>query len=312
MEIIRVREKIYHDLNCPSVALGNFDGVHLGHQAILAKAIKTAHEKGRDAVVYTFDPHPRLVLNKAPEVPAITTQREKAEILEHLGIDVLILAEFSQEFASQGPVEFAQNILKEELGARHIMIGENYRFGSNRAGNAETLKEMAPEMGFKVHVISPVTVGGKRVSSSRIREHLLQGEIREANELLGREFTVEGRVIHGHHRGKQLGFPTANIKPDQKLHPPQGVYAVFCRLHEKMVPGVMNIGYNPTFGNRKVSYETHVLDFNEDLYGETVKVYLVERLRSEMKFTGVDGLKAQIGMDVARARGMLALYPRIP
>jgi riboflavin kinase / FMN adenylyltransferase len=312
MEIIRVREKIYHDLNSPSVALGNFDGVHLGHQAILKKTISIAHEKGRDAVVYTFDPHPRVVLNKAPEVPAITTASEKAEILEHFGVDVLILAEFSPEFASQTAHDFVQNILKEELGARNIMIGENYRFGSKRAGNADTLREMASEMGFKVHVIAPVTMGDKRVSSSRIREHLLQGEIRQANELLGREFTVEGRVVHGHHRGKKLGFPTANIKPDLKLHPPQGVYAVYCRFGGKTLPGVMNIGHNPTFGNRKVSYEAHILDFDEDLYGETVKVYLVERLRSEMKFTGPDELKTQIALDVARGRGILALYPRIP
>ncbi|MEW6352078.1 MAG: bifunctional riboflavin kinase/FAD synthetase [Thermodesulfobacteriota bacterium] len=312
MEIIRVREKIYHDLKSPSVALGNFDGVHLGHQAILRKTVRTAHEKGRDAVVYTFDPHPRVVLNAAPEVPAITTAREKAEILEHLGIDVLILAEFSLEFAAQTPQEFVQNILKEELGAEHILIGENYRFGSKRSGNAETLKEMGHDMGFKVHVIPPVIVRDKRVSSSRIREHLLKGEIREANELLGREFTVEGRVIHGHHRGKKLGFPTANIKPDQKLHPPQGVYAVYCRIGVEMLPGVMNIGHNPTFGNRKVSYEAHVLDFAKDLYGQTLKIYLVERLRSEMKFDGVDQLKEQIRRDAERCRGILALYPSIP
>lgn len=312
MEIIRVREKIYQHFNAPSVALGNFDGVHLGHQEIIRQTVRTAHAKSREAIVYTFDPHPRLVLGIAPDIPRITTPRERADILEYLGIDVLILAEFTKEFAQQSPDEFVTNVLAEELGVRHIFIGENYRFGKGRAGTPHTLKQMAPALGFTVHVITPVMVGNMPVSSSRTREHLMRGEIAEANTLLGREFTIEGRVIHGHHRGKGLGFPTANIKPEVKLHPPEGVYAVYCRVGDTFYPAVMNIGYNPTFQDRRVQYEVHILDFDQEIYGQIIRVYLVERLRSEVKFESIDQLKDQICRDVEQSRGILTGRPTIP
>lgn len=312
MEIIRVREKIYQSFVKPSVALGNFDGVHLGHREILTRTVRTAHEKGREAIVYTFDPHPRVVLNKAPEIPKITTDKEKAELLEELGIDVVIVAEFTKEFASQSPSAFVENILVEELGVRHLFIGQDYRFGKGRAGNPQTLQDMGPQYGFTVHVVPPVMVGNVRVSSSLIRELLMKGKISEANKLLGREFVIEGRVIHGHRRGKQIGFPTANIKPEAKLHPPDGVYAVYCRVGDALYPGVMNIGRNPTFGDRKVSYEVHILDFDREIYGETIRVYLIDRLRQEMKFSSIEDLKAQIVRDVAQGRQILASHPLAP
>jgi riboflavin kinase / FMN adenylyltransferase len=312
MEIIRVREKIYQTFNAPSVALGNFDGLHVGHQEIIRRTVESAHSKQRDAIVYTFDPHPRLVLGKAPEIPRITTPSERAAILEHLGIDVLILAEFTKEFASQTPEDFVQDVLVEEIGTRHLYIGENYRFGKGRSGNPEVLRKMAPELGFNVHVVPPVKVDGIMVSSSRIRELLIGGEIREANRFLGREFTIDGRVIHGHHRGKKLGFPTANIKPEVKLRPPEGVYAVYCRVDEDIYPGVMNIGYNPTFKDRRVSYEVHVLDFDRDIYGRTIRVYMVEKLREEMTFLGVEELKTQISEDIRISRLKLTSRPQMP
>jgi len=312
MEIIRVREKIYQKFHRPAVALGNFDGVHLGHQEILRRTVDTARLKRHDALVYTFDPHPRVVLNKAPEIPRITTFRERADIMEYLGISVLVLAEFTLEFARQTPEDFVGNILVEELGVADIFIGENYRFGKGRSGTAETLKQMAPEMGFRVHVVPSVIVEEERVSSSRIREHLLRGEICQANRLLGREFTLEGKVVHGHHRGKLLGFPTANIKPEAKLQPPEGVYAAYCRVGTETHSAVMNIGRNPTFKDRRLSFEVHLLDFSGDLYGETLKVYVVDRLRQEMTFSGPEDLKSQIRMDIDRCRGLLTVFPRIP
>ncbi len=312
MEIIRVREKIFQNFKAPCVALGNFDGVHLGHQEIIKRTVETAHRKARDSVVYTFDPHPRLVLKKVPEIPRITTPRERAEILELLGVDALVLAEFTLEFAAMSPQEFVENVLLEELGARDIFIGENYRFGKERAGTPQILKQMGPELGFRVHVVPPVRVGDTVVSSSRIREHLSRGEMREANMLLGREFSIEGRVIHGHHRGKALGIPTANLKPEVKLHPPEGVYAVYCKIGEEIHNGVMNIGYNPTFEDRRVSYEVHILDFDRDLYGEVIKVYLVDRLRPEMKFAGIEELKAQIWKDIEVGRKILIHKPQMP
>jgi riboflavin kinase/FMN adenylyltransferase len=312
MEIIRVREKIYHRFNRPSVALGNFDGVHLGHQRILGEAVTRAHPNNRDAVVYTFDPHPRVVLNKAPEIPRITTFSEKAELFEHLGIDILVLAEFTLEFAAQTPEEFVNNILVEELGTADVFVGENYRFGRERAGTSETLKQMAAKAGFRVHVVPSVRASGEWVSSSRIREHLLRGEIPEANRLLGREFTIQGKVIHGHQRGKLLGFPTANLKPEPKLHPPEGVYAAYCRVGTELYPAVMNIGRNPTFKDHRMSYEVHIIDFDQNLYGEILKVYLVERLRGEMTFSSPEELKAHIRKDIDRSRGLLTTYPQMP
>ncbi len=312
MEILRVREKIYQNFVAPSVALGNFDGVHLGHQEILRRTIDTAHRKGRDAIVYTFDPHPRLVLNKVPEVPRITTPSERARILELLGVDVLILAEFTLEFATQTPEEFVENVLVEELGVRNLFIGENYRFGKNRSGTPNTLKKMSRELGFVVHVVPPVRYGNVPVSSSLIRDHLSKGEISQANALLGREFTIQGRVIHGHHRGKALGFPTANIKPEVKLHPPEGVYAAYCQTEEGSIhKAVMNIGYNPTFHDRRVSYELYILDFERDLYGQYLTAYVVERLRPEMVFQGPEELKQQIVKDVQYARSILTGAPRL-
>lgn len=312
MEIIRVREKIFQKFKAPSVALGNFDGVHLGHQAILKRAVETAHAKGCDAVVYTFDPHPRVVLKKAPDLPQITTPRERAEIFEHLGLDVLILAEFSGEFATQTPEQFVMNVLVEELGARNLFIGEDYRFGKDRAGTTQTLKKLGPELGFSVRVVPPVMAGDMVVSSSRIRKCLLHGQIRKANRMLGRQFTIEGRVIHGHHRGKALGYPTANIKPEPKLQPPAGVYAVYCRVGDRIFPGVMNIGDNPTFKDRRVAYEVYILDFDKDIYGETVKVYFVERLRPEEAFVNVEALRDQIARDVERSREILTGAPILP
>ena len=309
MEVLRVREKIYQRFDRPAVALGNFDGVHLGHQRIIKSAVAAAHGRCRQALVYTFDPHPRVVLNKAPEVPRITTLQERAEILEDLGIDVLVMAEFTLEFAAQSPQEFVKNILVEELGVQDIFVGADYRFGKGRLGTAETLRRVAPEEGFRVHVVPAVMVGGEKVSSSRIRELITVGEIGDANRLLGRQFIIEGKVIHGHNRGKAIGFPTANLKPAPKLLPPEGVYAVYCRVRGETHPAVTNIGRNPTFKDRRLSYEVHILDFDHDVYGEVIRVYLVERLRSEMVFSGVDQLKAQIQRDVEHSRQILAQVP---
>lgn len=305
MEILRVREKIYQKFSSPSVAIGNFDGVHLGHREILSRTVKSAHDRGKEAVVYTFDPHPRVVLNKVQDVPRINTEAEREQILEELGIDVLILAEFTPEYASQSPEQFVENTLVEELGVRSLFVGENYRFGRGRSGTATMLKKSGHELGFTVHVVPSVKVDDVVVSSSEIRKLLLLGEIRKANELLGRPFKIGGKVIHGHSRGKKLGFPTANIKPEPKLCPPDGVYAVYCILEDdrkNLRPGVMNIGWNPTFKDRRVSYEAHILDLDRDLYGQRIEMQIIDRIRSEMTFSNVDDLKEQIRKDIEFSR----------
>ena len=305
MEILRVREKIYQKFSSPSVAIGNFDGVHLGHREILSRTVKSAHDRGKEAVVYTFDPHPRIVLNKVQDVPRINTEAERERILEELGIDVLILAEFTPEYASQTPEQFVENTLVEELGVRSLFVGENYRFGKGRSGTAVMLKKTGHELGFTVHVVPSVKVDEVVVSSSEIRKLLLSGEIRRANELLGRPFKIAGKVIHGHSRGKKLGFPTANIKPEPKLCPPDGVYAVYCILDDdkkNLRPGVMNIGWNPTFKDRRVSYEAHIMDLDRDLYGQRIEMQIIDRIRAEMTFNNVEELKEQIRKDIKYSR----------
>lgn len=309
MEILKVREKIYQKFSSPSVAIGNFDGVHLGHREIISRTVKSAHDRGKEAVVYTFDPHPRVVLNKVQDVPRINTEAEREKILEALGIDVLILAEFTPEYASQTPDQFVENTLVEELGVRSLFVGENYRFGKGRTGTASMLKKTGHDLGFTVHVVPSVKVEGVVVSSSGIRNLLLSGEIRKANELLGRHFKIRGKVIHGHHRGKTLGFPTANIKPDPKLHPPDGVYAVYASLENDnatLRPAVMNIGWNPTFKDRRVSYETHIFDFQQEIYGQSIEIHMVDRIRPEMTFNGVEELKDQIRKDVEKSKQVLS------
>ena len=305
MEILRVREKIYQKFSSPSVAIGNFDGVHLGHREILSRTVKSAHDRGKEAVVYTFDPHPRIVLNKVQDVPRINTEAEREQILEELGIDVLILAEFTPEYASQTPEQFVENTLVEGLGVRSLFVGENYRFGKGRSGTAVMLKKTGHELGFTVHVVPSVKVDEVVVSSSEIRKLLLSGEIRRANELLGRPFKIAGKVIHGHSRGKKLGFPTANIKPEPKLCPPDGVYAVYCILDDdkkNLRPGVMNIGWNPTFKDRRVSYEAHIMDLDRDLYGQRIEMQIIDRIRAEMTFGNVEELKEQIRKDIKYSR----------
>ena len=305
MEILRVREKIYQKFSSPSVAIGNFDGVHLGHREILSRTVKSAHDRGKEAVVYTFDPHPRIVLNKVQDVPRINTEAEREQILEELGIDILILAEFTPEYASQTPEQFVENTLVEGLGVRSLFVGENYRFGKGRSGTAVMLKKTGHELGFTVHVVPSVKVDEVVVSSSEIRKLLLSGEIRRANELLGRPFKIAGKVIHGHSRGKKLGFPTANIKPEPKLCPPDGVYAVYCILDDdkkNLRPGVMNIGWNPTFKDRRVSYEAHIMDLDRDLYGQRIEMQIIDRIRAEMTFGNVEELKEQIRKDIKYSR----------
>ncbi|MGC8605319.1 MAG: bifunctional riboflavin kinase/FAD synthetase, partial [Desulfomonilaceae bacterium] len=255
-----------------------------------------------------FDPHPRLVLNQAPEIPQITTAEEKAALLESLGIDVLILAEFTKEFARQTPENFVENTLVEELAIRNLFVGENYRFGSGRSGNPLQLKQMGQKRNFVVHVVPSVKVNGQVVSSTLIRNLLMSGRIKEANEMLGRPFSIQGNVIHGHSRGKALGYPTANIKPDRKLCPPDGVYAIFCRFENRTYKGVMNIGKNPTFHDRKISFEAHLFNFSDQLYGSTIKLFFIARLRTERTFNSVEDLKFQIAKDVDQAREILNHY----
>lgn len=289
------------------LTLGNFDGVHLGHQTILRRAIEQARAVGGQAVVLTFEPHPLAVL--APErAPAmIQPLHDRLATLRELGVDVTVLQRFTRTFAAFAPEEFVRDFVLRHLDVVRVVVGYNVNFGRDRAGSADTLGALGNELGFGVDVVGPVVVGGQEVSSTRLREALQQGDVRRAMLLLGRPYALRGRVVEGERRGRTLGFPTANLhlRPGLLL-PPDGVYAVNVAVDGARHAGVMNIGIRPTFAGRRRTVEVHLLDFSGDLYRHWPTVHLVERLRGETTFAGPEALRAAIAADIARARAVLA------
>jgi riboflavin kinase/FMN adenylyltransferase len=299
MDVIRGSENISAGLQGAVVTIGNFDGVHLGHQYIFRHLIAEAHRERRPAVVISFDPHPKMILH--PErrpFYLITSLEEKIRHLSNLGIDALILIPFSLDYARTTAEEFILGFLWERLRIRKILIGQDYTFGRGKEGNEAFLTASGGRLGFEVQVLSAF-------SSTRIRNALLAGEVRYAASLLGRPYNLAGEVISGSHRGVSLGFPTANIRPDKELVPPSGVYAVHVILEGNRHRGVLNIGFNPTFADRKLSIEVHIFDFNENIYGKHLDVLFIERLRDEIRFASPGELVAQIDRDIARVREIL-------
>lgn len=286
----------------PIVALGNFDGVHRGHQAIFRYVATQAHALGGTGMVFTFDPHPLEVLapDKAP--PLLTTYEQKMRLLEALGITVGLRIPFTMDFARQEPLAFVREVLCQRLGTHEVVVGPNFHFGYQRAGTVAFLQAHAATYGYTVTVVQPIMQDDLLVSSSNIRRLLLAGQVDQAAQLLGRYYTVEGPVVEGFRRGTPLGFPTANVRPFNALVPQPGVYAVRVACEAGLYPGVANVGYNPTFGNQALSVEAHLFDVTLNLYGATVGVEFVQRLRDERKFASVDELVAQIAQDAACAR----------
>jgi riboflavin kinase / FMN adenylyltransferase len=308
MDVIRGSENIPESLKGAFVTIGNFDGVHLGHRFIFGRLVEEAHREGRPAVAISFDPHPKMVLH--PErrpFYLITTLEEKIGLLAGLGIDAFILIPFSVEYAKTTAEEFVRGILWERLRIRRILIGHDYTFGRGREGNEAFLTEAGQRLGFEIEVMNAFCVGDTVISSTKIREALLAGEVRFAATLLGRSYNLAGRVVSGNHRGVGLGFPTANIAPDKELVPARGVYAVRVLREGKRHDGVLNIGFNPTFADGKRSVEVHIFDFHQDIYGEPIEVLFIERIRDEVRFESPEKLIAQIERDITRAREMLRM-----
>jgi riboflavin kinase/FMN adenylyltransferase len=304
MRIVRTLESFPPDARPSVVALGVFDGVHLGHRAILDAAVARARTHGT-AVACTFDPHPAEVLqpDRAP-LPIITLD-ERLALIAATGVAVTVVVPFTTALAAMEPEAFVTDVLVDRLGAREVVVGFNHRFGRGARGDARLLRELGVRAGFHVEVVPPTDVDGTPVSSSAIRAALQRGDLDVAARLLGRPYFVSGEVVEGAGRGRTLGFPTANIAAERPLLVPPGVYA--CRLHvgEALHGAVLNAGVRPTFGEKIFALEAHVLDFSGDLYGRAVRVDFVRRLRDERKFPGVDALKAQIVADVAAARAAL-------
>lgn len=286
----------------PILALGNFDGVHLGHQAILRHAVSRARTLHGTSVVFTFDPHPRQVVapDKAP--PLLTTFDQKMRLIAAMGVEIGLRVPFTEAFMRQPPLEFIRSVLRGTIGAHEIVVGYDFRFGHHRAGTVELLQEQAATCGYGVMVVPPITLEGIVVSSSNIRRLLQDGQVEDAARLLGHHYAIEGPVVEGFRRGATLGFPTANVRSLNVIVPRTGVYAIEATWRDRVYPGVANVGYNPTFGNEQLSVEAHLFDFEADLYGETLQVAFVRRIRDERQFRSVDELAAQIACDVQTAR----------
>jgi len=313
VEVFDGYRALFRPLARPAVALGNFDGVHAGHQALLTAAVDAARARGGDAVVYTFEPHPARVLAPQLAPPLIATRERKLELLAAAGIDVCVVEQFTLELASLPPEAFLDQILVRALRAETAVVGYDFTYGRKRAGNARSLIAYGREHGFEVEVIPPVEVEGIVASSTKVRDFALQGKLDGVRLLLGRNLDVDGRVVRGAGRGRQLGVPTANIElPPEQLLPKPGVYAVRGRVLDSGLAyaGVANLGTNPTFvAAGALSLEVHIFDFEQDLYGRQVRVEFVERIRGERRFDGVDALVAQIRSDIERGRDILGRAP---
>jgi riboflavin kinase/FMN adenylyltransferase len=286
-----------------SVTIGNFDGVHLGHHELLRRTVARAAAAGGCSIAMTFSPHPVRFFSPGARFYEITTLDEKAELIASFGIDNLIVESFTGEVGAMWPDEFAREILAGRLKARHVIVGYDFTFGRNRTGSPDALGKIGRELGFDVEVVPPLVRGGLIVSSTRIRDLLLGGRVREAEELLRRPYRISGTVAGGAGRGKRLGFPTANIQFRQELIPLPGVYVVDAEVGSLRRRAVANVGFNPTFGENSLSVEVHMFDFEGNIYGEEMSVYFRDRIRDERKFKSVEELVRQIEKDVQYARG---------
>jgi len=288
------------------LALGVFDGVHLGHNAVIGRAISIAQQKALPAAVLTFVEHPRTVLRPDQPVPLLSTWREKRDQIFDLGVDRVIGAHFTPSLAQMEAEAFVRNVLLGHLSAAHVVVGFNFRFGHNAAGGPALISAMADDLGFGFDVVAPFELAGTAVSSSEIRRLLATGDLPGANRLLGQAYALTGLVVGGDQRGRRIGFPTANLHVNErKLLPAFGVYAGFASWAGERHSCVVNIGIRPTFDPPQLKVEAHLLDYSGDLYGQTLAVSLLCRLRAEMAFSSVDALVKQIHDDVGQAREML-------
>ncbi|NWF98834.1 MAG: bifunctional riboflavin kinase/FAD synthetase [Nitrospirae bacterium] len=306
MEIIKGLEALERAYPNTVLTIGNYDGVHLGHQKILSMVRKKAEEIKGTSVVMTFDPHPVKVLSPERDVKLLTTPEEKARLIAKMGIDILLFVTFNKEFAQIPPDDFIKDILVNKLNVKEIIVGINYAFGKGKKGNIELLKKRGKEYGFHATAVPDVLVHGNTVSSSSIRNLILKGQMQEVSVYLGRAYSILGTVIKGKGRGKSiLNIPTANITTPVEIAPKEGVYAVRVGYKGSIYDGVANIGKNPTFKETAVSYEVHLFGFSGDLLGEYLRVYFIDRIRNERTFPNVAALEKQIREDIETARAIL-------
>lgn len=309
MEIVRGLESYPPDSPPSVVALGAFDGIHLAHQKILATARTRARALGLRALACTFDPHPLTVLQPERAPVPITELAENLARIAEQGLDTAVVIVFTREFSLLEAEAFVKDVLVGRLKAREVVVGFNHTFGRGARGNARLLAELGPQYGFVAHVIPPLVVDGVAVSSSGIRQALAAGDVARARKFLGHPYTVRGRVLRGKGRGRQLGFPTANLRPERELIVPAGVYAARASWEGGRAGAVVNVGIRPTFGEGEYWVEAYLLDFAGDLYDSVLVLEFEERIRSEQKFPDVEALRAQVASDVATAARLLGISP---
>ena len=307
MQIIRHIDDPALALEGSSVTLGNFDGIHVGHRELIKNAVDDAQRLGLRSAVLTFEPHPLRVLapERAPKM--LLTHKDKMQLLQCLGVEYVVIQQFDRSFAAIGPEAFVHKYLVERLRAKKVWVGKDLRFGKGRAGDVDKLRIWGIELGFDVGVVEPVMVCSERVSSSRIRELIVAGEVAAVQPMLARYYFISGKVVSGHRRGRELGFPTANIASRAEILPRDGIYATFFHIGEKILPSVTSIGLNPTFGADSArTIESYILHFDREIYGESVKLSFLARLREEKKFASGELLIEQIRRDVADAEALFA------
>jgi riboflavin kinase / FMN adenylyltransferase len=296
------------DLKGSIVALGNFDGFHLGHQAVVGRAVQRAFHERRPAIVATFDPHPVKYFKPDVAPFRLTSLDQRQHLFAHAGADAMLVFEFNEKLRETSAEEFVSWLLAGKIGAAGVVTGDDFSFGKGRGGNVETLKTLGGYSGIIAETVAPVVVDGERVSSGKVREALIAGDIGHATHLLTRDFTIEGVVQNGDQRGRELGYPTANLELGDYQRPKYGIYAVRVTLDDgSEYPGVANIGVRPTFDPPQELLEAHLFNFDGDLYGRKVEVALHAYIREEKKFDGIEPLIAHMKEDEAKARHLLAL-----
>lgn len=308
MKVYRSLSEIPH-LPGSVVTIGTFDGLHAGHRAIFEQVIQLAQKSKGESVVLTFEPHPRLILSPSNDpIFVLQTLDEKLTHLRELGIEHAVVLNFTKELASTHWHDFVKTYLVDTLQAQHLVIGYDHHFGKNREGTIQQLRLAAPEFGFEVHEIPAFLIDETKVSSTKIRKALLEGNVKEAAHLLGYPYVLKSTVTEGRKLGRTIGFPTANLAmPDgNKLVPANGVYAVHVVVNNQLHKGMLNIGVRPTFGGNERTIEVHIFDFNSEIYGQQIQINFVERLRNEQTFTGIDALVEQLEKDRKAALQVLA------
>lgn len=302
MEIINI-ENFQEDRFETAIALGNFDGVHIGHQKLIKEMVENAKAFGLKSSVLLFNNHTKTVLEgKGPKL--ITSLKQKYDLIESLGVEIIYTMTFNENIMKLSPEEFVNGILIEKLNCKAVAVGTDYRFGHKASGNANLLKELGIKFNFFVNIVSPMYVDDEIVSSTKIRGLISEGDIDMAKILLGRDYSIKGRVIHGKKMGSKLGFPTANIELSENyIIPKNGVYNTRTIINNKEYLSATSVGYNPTFSEDRLKIESHIIDFNENIYDKSIELVFIKYLRDEFKFDTIELLKEQMGKDIMKVRG---------